>query len=70
MSKTPRGPASTPKSPIPVVTSPATHVAVFTVLERSGHQAGRLIRAFFPLSGTGSAFVFTVKNTLPVWRVK
>ena len=70
MSRTPRGPASTPKSPIPVVINPATHVTVFTVMERSGGLAGRVEGAFSPLSGSEPLFVSTAKNTLSVRRVK
>jgi len=70
MSKVPPARASTPKSPTPAATSPATHVTVFTVLERSGGLAGRAEGAILLLSVAGFPFVFTVKNTLPVWRVK
>lgn len=70
MSKAPPARASTPKSPIPAVVSPATHVTVFTVFECSGSLAGGAEGVVFTLRGTWPPLIRTVKNTLPVWRVK
>jgi len=69
MSKALPARVSTPRSPITAVASPATHVTVFTVFERSGGLAGRAEGAVFLPSGIGLS-ICTVKNTLPVGRVK